>query len=228
MANAPPLPVQAMVPVDDPMELKMVVQKWISLFLQLISAAKNPNHGSKGLLTQSDVQLLFLDEGHWRDLVCLSWDFRTLSGVERITSFLNEKNGRLGLIDRVALDNDSPSRTVRSFPIDPDGPVMGIQAFLAMKLKFGADALGVLRLGRDLDGSWKAWTLSTVLQDIHGCSPQVGPKRPIHLPYGFQSGRMNWGTSRALELDMTDQEPTVLIVGMIELFTFLNDVCWLV
>ena len=43
--------------------------------------------------TPSQVTALFLEECHWRDLLSLSWDFRTLSGRRNVEKYLSQKKG---------------------------------------------------------------------------------------------------------------------------------------
>lgn len=217
MAESPPRPKGSLEGIGNPEEVSAIVTEWLNRFQELLHKARDED-GKSGLGPddlRSAIQNLFLEKGYWRDLVCLSWNFRTLSGVNRIATFLHEENNRLKHIKSLNLEERSGFRAPRNFPLDPEGPVMGIQAFLNIELDFGAEAMGVVRLGRDEDGTWKVWTLSTVLQKFKGHGVRAGPERPLHHEYGAQPGRKYWGSTRAMELNMEDQDPVALIVGML-------------
>jgi hypothetical protein len=226
MAVSPPRPVGSDQPVKDPEQVKTIVLKWVSCLTELAGEIRARKNDSAFTATElrPRIQQLFHENGYWRDLVCLSWDFHTLSGVDKITTFLTEHPDRLSRLQNIALDDSSPVRVPRSFPIDPEGPVMGIQSCLTIGLDIGAEAAGVLRLGRDDDGAWKAWTFATVLQRIKGHEVKAGLERPLHLEYGYELGRKNFGAQRALDASMEDEGPTVLIVGML-ILTRLSLLC---
>lgn len=221
MARPPPRLPGSEKPLDDSEQVRTIALQWISRFSRLVGEVREQknNPGVTAAELRSKIQQLFHENGYWRDLVCLSWDFHTLSGVDKILAFLTKGPGRLSRIQSVALDESSHARLPRNFPIDPEGPVMGIQSFLAIELDVGAEATGVLRLGRDEDGTWKAWTFATVLQKIKGHEVKAGQERPLHLEYGYQLGRKNYGAQRAVDFNMEDEGPTVLIVGT---FTMLH------
>jgi hypothetical protein len=154
---------------------------------------------------------LFLQESYWRDQLCLSWDFHTLQGPEKIVSlFSKSKNG--SRIKSLALDTSSKLRSPTASVLDADGQVHTVQAFLKIDTDVGRGA-GLVRLVQE-NGTWKVFTLFTYLTELKGHEEAVGKKRPNGVEHGEHLSRKNWSDRRNAEEDFEDgQEPTVLILG---------------
>jgi len=153
----------------------------------------------------------FLTESYWRDQLCLSWDFHTLKGPEKIFDLFGKtKNGCR--IKSVALDKSFPVRSPITSTLDAAGTIDIVQAFLTVETDVG-NGTGVLRLAQE-QGAWKAYTLFTMLKELKGFEPNVGKKRPFGVVHGENQSRQNWQQRRnAEEIFEDSQEPTVLIVG---------------
>lgn len=212
-ALAPPRPAGSAQPIMDPVRIKEIVSEWIDGVSELLKTTDQQNISGKDL--EPKIRKLFLDNSYWRDLVCLSWDFRTLTSPEGIANYLAEEN-RLQHLRAVRLD-DNPAHQPRDFPIHaalpPDGPIFGIIVFLELELSSDRIGTGMLQLGRDEDGSWKAYSFSTLLEEIKGYEAKCGPRRPENLRYGYEPGRRNFSEVRATEREMKDKQPAVVIVG---------------
>jgi hypothetical protein len=103
---------------------------------------------------------LFLSDCHWRDVAALSWKIACKSGVQNITEHLKSSSANFG--DLVPISDGALSPRVVDYM-----DMTWIQSGYTFKTKFG-EGVGILRLGCDDESSWRAWTLSSILQDIHG------------------------------------------------------------
>lgn len=156
---------------------------------------------------------LFAKDGHWRDHLMLSWNFRTVQGPAQIASFLQVcAESKDGLrLQRVAID-ESPSRLPATAPLDGTGKVVGIQAFLRIETVRGKGD-GLIRLAHE-DGEWKIFTIYTSLRGLKGYEESTSHNRPRGVNHGGQPGRKNWADRRLLARNYEDgTEPQVLIVG---------------
>ena len=159
----------------------------------------------------SAISSLFLTESYWRDQLCLSWDFHTLHGPEKIASLLTEsKNGsRIKWLD---LDTSSALRSPTA-KLNDEGKVLEVQAFLTVVTDVGSGA-GIVRLVPE-KGTWKAFTLFTFLKQLKGHEESVGRKRPLGVEHGEHKSQTNWLDRRVSEEAFGEgEEPTVLILGM--------------
>lgn len=171
--------------------------KWVEAFNKCIT---NPE-----LATIPD---LFLDEGYWRDQLCLSWDFHTLQGPKKIVELLKANSSR---VKSLSLDKSSQVRSPATSSID-DGKVPIVQAFLKVQTDVGSGE-GHVRLVQE-NGTWKVFTLFTFLKDLRGFEEAIGMKRPNGVQHGEHRSQQNWLDRRAAEEKFEGgEEPTVLILG---------------
>ena len=156
---------------------------------------------------------LFLQEACWRDQLGLSWDYHTLSGPEKITSFLKAApNG--SRIRSVRVEFEKPTLAPHVSAADYYGNIKGVAAFLVIETDVGKGR-GVVRLLQDQNRKWKAFTLFTAMQELRGHEETIKANRPNGVAHGGQLGRKNWQERRtATENFEGDLEPTVLILGM--------------
>jgi hypothetical protein len=154
---------------------------------------------------------LFQAQSYWRDQLCLSWDFHTLQGPDRIAALLKQSEGGLH-IKSSKLDTSSALRSPRASNI---GALHTVSAFLTLETDVGRGA-GVVNLVQD-HGVWKVYTLFTYLIELKGHEESVGARRPSG--YEGHDTSLNWLDRRNADLKLEDGEPTVLIVG--ECITFI-------
>ncbi|KAM6503185.1 hypothetical protein JOM56_000128 [Amanita muscaria] len=146
-----------------------------------------------------DIGNLFLEESSWRDMLSLTWDFRTFHGISSITTFLE---------DRIK------STHPRSFKLRqeflglqrPNEDIAWINAFFDFETDIGI-GFGVLRLVPTSSGEWKAYTVFTNLEGLKGFPEKIGALRNQEPSHG------RWEEDRKRERDSEDGDPTVLIVG---------------
>ena len=167
-----------------------VAQAWFDCFA---------NHVQRGDVDRILGQLV--DDAFWRDILSLTWDFRTFYGNERIQKFLTD---RLAISKISALQLDASSAAVQQ----PYPDVLWIQAFFTFSTAVGT-ASGILRLVPIPGGQWKAHTIFTSLEGLHGFPELTGPLREQEPKHG------TWPEQRKRESECEgpDQQPAVLIVG---------------
>ena len=153
----------------------------------------------------------FVKESYWRDLLCMTWDFRTLQGPQKIQSFV-ESSPKANRIINVSLDQ-SVSHKVPQVSAFAD--LKFIQASLKVETNHGRGE-GVVRLVTDIgdDRRWKAFTLFTILKELKGHEERVGNRRPTGLEGDRENGDQNWKDRRIAQGNFEGgREPAVLILG---------------
>ena len=116
---------------------------------------------------------LFHADSHWRDVLALTWDIRTVSGAASIIRELVPLAIRIEATGfRWDRERTPPREVTRA-------GAKTIEAILAVETSQGR-CNGVLRIVRDPagGGAFKAWTLVTMLDEIKGHEEMVGRRRP--------------------------------------------------
>ncbi|OJA11634.1 hypothetical protein AZE42_04753 [Rhizopogon vesiculosus] len=155
----------------------------------------------------------FLSDGWFRDMLCFSWNFRTLSGREKIHEFLSEVvdgQSRFGYSNLHDFKLDDPNISAPSLFKLPGSPdIEGVQGTFTFSItKPAAHGRGLFRITQDVDGNWKAFTLFTNMQDL------VGHEESAVDRYGpHESHKMTWDDYVDAKFRDTEADPTVLIVG---------------
>lgn len=178
-----------------------IVSTWVSSFNKI---AQNGD---------SEVSGCFLKTSYWRDLLCLTWDFHNLQGLEEITSILRTQ-GSGWRIKSVKIDDSNDLRKPTISTFDVDGAVKGVQSFLTVETDVGRGR-GVVRLLQDDKdhGKWKVFTLFTTLEELAGFEESVKERRPSGVQHGAQFQRKNWKEMRSAQEQYEEGEPAVLIIG---------------
>jgi cation diffusion facilitator CzcD-associated flavoprotein CzcO len=171
-------------------------ERWLALFRQALAQP-----GSVPLET------LFHSDSHWRDVLALTWDLRTVSGRHAIVEHLAAHAGRAAPTGfKIASDRAAPRQVRRA-------GTEAIEAIFAFETAVGRGS-GVLRLtpGGD-DGTLKAWTLLTALDELKGHEEHVGRARPTGQAYSRDFHGPNWLDKRKSAAAYIDRDPAVLVVG---------------
>ena len=199
MAAAPTPPLARALPTlqnlgstIDPQNLDVpaVVDDWFAKFVKAI-----------GLKDVPAIVDLFLDGGFWRDMLALTWDFRTFEGKRAVSRFLEDQ---LGVFDPVP-ETFSLQRDLVQLQ-QPYEDIAWIQAVFNFDTNVG-HASGVFRLVPLPDGTWKAHVVYTNLEDLKGFPERIGPLR------NFEPNHGRWADRRERERECLDEEPAVVIVG---------------
>ena len=148
------------------------VARWLSQFEEALSAGD-----------AEALRVLFHADSHWRDVLALTWRIETVSGGDAIVAALLAG----GWLSGIEID---PGRT-------PPRPVMragedAVEAIFRFETASGRGD-GVLRLTPDADGTLRAWTLLTALEELKGHEEQVGARgrtaSPMRATSGVPTGR---------------------------------------
>ena len=164
----------------------------------------------RALAEPDDVLLktLFHLDSHWRDVLALTWQIRTVNGLDAI---LRELKAHIGRAHPTAFGTD-PHRTAPRY-VTRAG-THAIEAIFRFETAEGHGS-GVLRLTPDAnDGdTLKAWTLLTALDEIKGFEEQVGRSRPKGTSYSRDFRGPNWLDLRKSATEYVERDPVVLVVG---------------
>ncbi|EAU90062.2 hypothetical protein CC1G_08335 [Coprinopsis cinerea okayama7 len=194
-----------------------VARGWFSMFQSAVANQSIPGA----------VMGLFIPEATgiqvwWRDMLALTWDFRTFIGHSKIRRFATDRlfgptaQFEVDLHDLELVTAESDSALPPAF-IQPEPDFAWIQLFFSFKTKSGLGS-GIARIVpvgvTDANGlqdakNWKAHTIYTNLEALAGHPEAIGLFRNQQLDHG------DWELSRRKEIDCEGeaQKPVVLIVG---------------
>ena len=169
----------------------VVAQRWFETFVNHVQT-----DNVDGIISQ------LVDDIFWRDILALTWDFRTFFGSDHTRQFLVDRLSSTKL-SKLQLDTKSPPTLQRPYP-----DLAWIQALFTFSTAVGTGS-GVLRLVPTPSGDWKAHTIFTTLETLHGFPELSGPLREQEPKHG------TWPEQRRREraCEEPDQKPVVLIVG---------------
>lgn len=196
------LPTLSKAPVDvgakEVSPVKIATQ-WINKF----EAALNVNDVSQ-------LASIMHPDSWWRDMLALSWDLRTLRGIEKISSYVGDNQSRVHL-------HNVKLRSEGKFTPEFKTPAPGI-TWIESIFDFATDVgkgTGVIRLLEDANGTWKGCMVYTALQELNGHKEISGVNRPHGGNNSLIGGALkgNWLERRQRKVEFLDEEPTVLITG---------------
>ncbi|PFH47509.1 hypothetical protein AMATHDRAFT_151910 [Amanita thiersii Skay4041] len=186
----PPLPtldrLNAVVP--EALDERRIVTDWLNALSNALESNKF-----------SGLSSLFLEDSWWRDMLALTWDFRTFRGIPVITQFLQDQ---------------IPYTHPRTLKLREE--YLGLQrpaddlAWISTFFDFETDvgiASGIVRLVPTANGDWKAHVVYTNLEDLKGFPEKLGPLRNPLPNHG------SWARERKREAEFIDADPAVLIIG---------------
>jgi hypothetical protein len=175
-----------------------LVSQWVSGFNSVVEAGRI-----------IDVLDFFAIDSWWRDLLALSWDFRSLHGKEAIAGFLEANLGGSGF-GRVELDRDYRPQVITH----PAGR-RWIDALLTFRTALGGGR-GTLRLipsETPAGSEWEAGILLTSFESLDGHEERIRGNRPRGDTHRAESARVTWGERRARETAFEEREPDVVVIG---------------
>lgn len=175
--------------VPDDLEATPLASTWFSSFSTAVTACDT-----------SKCAALFVEHSFWRDILALTWDFRTFEGTPKIQRMLED---RLAVAQMTAMKMDEASvQLQRPYP-----DIAWISATFTFETKLGLGS-GVFRLSPVGDGEFKAHTVLTTLSALKGHPEQIGRLRDQEHLDGYL-----WTAQRSREIEFIDNDPTVVIVG---------------
>ncbi|MBX7434818.1 NAD(P)/FAD-dependent oxidoreductase [Mycobacterium sp. Y57] len=144
---------------------------------------------------------MFAVDGFWRDLVSFTWNIKTLEGRDQIADMLGAR----------LAGTDPSGFATREAPSDDGGGV--VSAFIEFETAAGRGT-GHLRL-RDEDGTDRAWTLLTALQELKGHEERKGPTRVLGAVHGDDPDPRSWAEKREAEQEALgrSEQPYALVIG---------------
>ncbi|TFK84340.1 FAD/NAD(P)-binding domain-containing protein [Polyporus arcularius HHB13444] len=140
---------------------------------------------------------LFSPDAWWRDMLALTWAFRTLHGTSKIRKFLE---------DTLPAKKPTAFKLVDAKYETPYPDLAWILGQYTFETEHGTNS-GFFRLIPTPDGQWTGFTIYTNLEELKGFPEKIGANRN-HLP-----NHGKWLAQREREKEFVDQDPAVLIVG---------------
>ena len=172
------------------------VDNWLLSFNEAIS-----DKNSKTVSIEN-LNKLFFENSHWRDILALTWQIQTTSGKQNIIPKLYDK-----VLNVIAKDFViDPQRTQPREVIRAGKNV--VEVILKFKTKFGY-CEGVVRLYEDseVSGTFKAWNFLTALSDLNSSFNKKEDQ------YENTLEGPNWLDVRKEDRLYKDRDPEVLVVG---------------
>ncbi|CAK5275373.1 unnamed protein product [Mycena citricolor] len=173
--------------IPDNLDAGSVAAEWFKSFSKHAAAGNG-----------QEIAALFAADSYWRDLLALTWDFRTFHGPA-LRQFLS---ARLPTVKMSAFAlSDEHLCLKRPFPD---------MAWVEAMFKFETDvgyASGIMRLIPQADGVWKAYCMFTNLEALKGFPEKIGPLRNPEPEHG------KWEERRQQKTAFETTNPTVLVIG---------------
>ncbi|KAF8143648.1 hypothetical protein K438DRAFT_1911041 [Mycena galopus ATCC 62051] len=164
----------ATIPSD--LDVPKVATTWLASFASFIEAGN-----------VDGVVGLFIQESHWRDMLALTWDFRTFHGVSDIHKFLSAR-----------LSTSKPT----NFRVKEGSPALLCPypdlAWINIMFDFETD-VGL--------ASGVAHCMFTNLEDLKGFPEQIGSLR------NFAPNHGKWAREREQAMSFQDENPVVIVIG---------------
>jgi hypothetical protein len=173
--------------------LAAVADEWLARF-------------ERALADPAKLRGLFRPDSHFRDVLALTWQFRTVDGVDAIVAEIVAQTPRAKPTGfRTDPARTAPRRVMRA-------GAEAVEAIFRFETAEG-HGCGVVRLTADASGSHRAWTLHTALDGLKGHEESVGRARPTGSSYSRDFRGPNWLDLRQAAAAYADRAPAVLVVG---------------
>ena len=148
---------------------------------------------------------LFASDGHWKDLLALTWEHKVFSGREEIAESLDRVLGQMRPRNiRLADSRPAPSSQRRASREVVEG-------YFDFDTNVGQATAFVRLLATDQGPA--AWILLTTLQELRGFEEKIGKRRPTGDDYAMNVHGRNWLEDREERRDFSGREPEVIVVG---------------
>ncbi len=148
---------------------------------------------------------LFASDGHWKDLLALTWEHKVFSGREEIAESLDRVLSQMRPRNiRLAGSRPAPSaqrrarREVVEGYFDFDTDVGQATAFVRLVAT---------------DQGPAAWILLTTLQELRGFEEKIGTRRPTGDDYAMNLHGRSWLEDREERRGFSNREPDVIVIG---------------
>ena len=175
-----------------------IAGEWLEQFQTAISPPPEGNIDVDKILD------LFQPDAFWRDILSLTWDFRTFSGAAQIKTFLQDRVANPSLDDKARLNNLKLENAAIKKPWED---IEWIEALFTFSVGTWGGGDGVFRLVFAPGGVWKAYTVYTNLQSLTEYPEKVGVLRNPLPSHG------KWADERQKEIEFESAEPYVVVIG---------------
>ena len=181
----------------DDVVIQGIVTAWLRAFGQALASGD-----------EKAVTSLLEDESNWRDVLAFTWHLTPLVGAKEIAEALVARQPTVEAQGFEISAARTPPRRVKRLGRDC------IEAIYRFETKVG-ECEGVLRLVPASEGeeAYKAWVISTSLEELTGFEERIGTRRPSGAAYSRNFGGDNWEDVRRKAQAYEDRDPTVLVVG---------------
>ncbi|KZL78372.1 flavin-binding monooxygenase [Colletotrichum incanum] len=161
----------------------------------------------KTLSRQSKLDLtpIFRQDAWIRDFLGLSWDFRTINGLDKISAYFTENQLRTRLRGLRPREKGAFQPEFRN----PAPTIHWVDSMFDFETEVGRGK-GMVRLTLEEDDTWKAFMINFTLLEMKGFEENVGVNRPMGY-VDLKSG--NWREQRDRQSEFLDEDPTVLVIG---------------
>jgi len=173
--------------------LAAVADEWLARF-------------ERALADPAKLRDLFRADSHFRDVLALTWQLRTVDGADAIVAEIVAQAPRA----RPAGFRTDPARTPPRRVTRAGAEA--VEAIFRFETAEGYGC-GVVRLTADASGATKAWTLHTALDGLKGHEERIGRARPTGSSYSRDFRGPNWLDLRKAAAAYADRDPAVLVVG---------------
>ena len=172
------------------------VDNWLLSFNEAISDKNSKTDSIENL------NKLFFENSHWRDILALTWQIETTSGKQNIIPKLYDK-----VLNVIAKDFVIDPQRTQPREVTRAGKNV-VEVILKFKTKFGR-CEGVVRLyeDREASGTFKAWNFLTALSDLNSSFNKKEDQ------YENTLEGPNWLDVRKEDRLYKDRDPEVLVVG---------------
>jgi hypothetical protein len=132
----------------------------------------------------SRIARLFASDCHWRDILALTWNLRTISGADGIANVMASALKRMSPRQLAVAVDRTPPRYVSRAGVDT------IEAIFVFETSVGP-CNGVVRLVFE-GGKPRAWTLMTMLDEIRSHEDPANGRRWQDVDWKRNFGGENW------------------------------------
>ena len=173
------------------------VTRWLLLFEQAVSSASSDT-----------LRELVHEDCHWRDLLAVTWQVKTVSGLRNILALIQSftpDTRPYGF--QITQDHAAPRAVARA-------GVEVIASIFCFETRVGR-CFGVIRLTPPTSNTdqLKAWSLLTKLEEIKGFEEQLDRNRPSGESYSRDFKGPNWRDLRDIDVRYEERSPAVIVIG---------------
>lgn len=175
-------------------DLFTIVESWIRDFDEVLKAGN-----------WNSLQSLIHQEAWMRDLLGLSWDFRTLSGQDKILQYFQQNLRSSGLQNLRLRNSGAFQPKLKQLP-----SVEWVEAMFDFETAVGLGS-GILRLVKEAS-DWKLFMISFMLQKLKTFDETTHFNRP-HGGNNSLGETVNWQERRQRQTQFLDKDPAVVVIG---------------